>query len=99
MSDEEPGYYRGEGWYKKSIIIPTSWKEKEVYLYFEGVGQVAEVTLYKKQPMKKSDRHEDLIDDVNSGNYLVAAINHQISIDGHTCYIELIKDSMKKKVD
>ena len=63
------------------------------------VGQVAEVTLYKKQPMKKSDRHEDLIDDVNSGNYLVAAINHQISIDGHTCYIELIKDSMKKKVD
>ena len=62
------------------------------------VGQVAEVTLYKKQPMKKTDRHEDLIDDVNSGNYLVAAINHQISIDGHTCYIELIKDSMKKKV-
>ena len=62
------------------------------------VGQVAEVTLYKKQPMTKKDRNEDLIDDVNSGNYLVAAINHQISADGHTCYIELIKDSMKKKV-
>jgi hypothetical protein len=60
------------------------------------VGQVAEVTLYKKQPMKKSDRNEDLIDTVNSGKYLVAAINHQISTDGHTCYIELIKDSMKK---
>ena len=62
------------------------------------VGQVAELTLYKKQPMKKSDRNEDLIDDVNSGNYLVSAINHQISVDGHTCFIELIKDSMKKKV-
>ncbi len=62
------------------------------------VGQVAELTLYKKQPMKKSDRHEDLIDDVNSGRYLVAAINHQIGADGHTCFIELIKDSMKKKV-
>lgn len=62
------------------------------------VGQIADLTLYKKQPMKKSDRHEDLIDDVNSGRYLVAAINHQISVDGHTCYIELIKDSMKKKV-
>ena len=62
------------------------------------VGQIAELTLYKKQPMKKSDRHEDLIDDVNSGRYLVAAINHQISVDGHTCFIELIKDSMKKKV-
>jgi hypothetical protein len=62
------------------------------------VGQVAELTLYKKQPMKKSDRNEDLIDDVNSGKYLVSAINHQMSADGHTCYIELIKDSMKKKV-
>jgi len=48
VNDEEPGYYRGEGWYKKSIIIPTSWKEKEVYLYFEGVGQVAEVYLNGK---------------------------------------------------
>jgi beta-galactosidase len=48
VSDEEPGYYRGEGWYKKSIMIPTSWKEKEVYLYFEGVGQVAEVYLNGK---------------------------------------------------
>jgi hypothetical protein len=62
------------------------------------VGQVAEVTLYKKQPMKKNDRTEDLIDTVNSGKYLVSAINHQISTDGHTCYIELIKDSMKKVV-
>lgn len=62
------------------------------------VGQVAELTLYKKQPMKKGDRNEDLIDTVNSGNYLVSAINHQISVDGHTCFIELIKDSMKKKV-
>ncbi len=62
------------------------------------VGQIAEVTLYKKQPMQKKDRNEDLIDTVNSGKYLVSAINHQISVDGHTCYIELIKDSMKKKV-
>lgn len=62
------------------------------------VGQVADVTLYKKQPMKKRDRNEDLIDTVNSGKYLVSAINHQISTDGHTCYIELIKDSMKKVV-
>ena len=43
VNDEDPGYYRGEGWYKKTIQIPISWKEKEVYLYFEGVGQVAEV--------------------------------------------------------
>jgi hypothetical protein len=62
------------------------------------VGQVVELTLYKKRPMQKKDRTEDLVDDVNSGKYLIAAINHQISVDGHSCYIELIKDSMKKKV-
>lgn len=43
VNDEEPGYYRGEGWYKKTIYIPANWQEKEVYLFFEGVGQVADV--------------------------------------------------------
>jgi beta-galactosidase len=41
--DDEPGYYRGVGWYKKTIYVPASWQEKEVYVFFEGVGQVAEV--------------------------------------------------------
>lgn len=43
VSDEEPGYYRGEAWYKKTVYIPISWKEKDIYLYFEGVGQIAEI--------------------------------------------------------
>lgn len=41
--DDEPGYYRGDGWYKKTLYIPAGWKNKEVYLYFEGAGQSAEV--------------------------------------------------------
>ena len=48
VNDEVPGYYRGEGWYKKTIYIPVSWKEKDIYLYFEGIGQVAEVYLNGK---------------------------------------------------
>ena len=43
VNDEEPGYYRGEGWYKKTIYVPSNWKGKDVYLFFEGVGQVADV--------------------------------------------------------
>lgn len=43
VNDEEAGYYRGEGWYKKTIYVPSNWKEKDVYLFFEGVGQVAEI--------------------------------------------------------
>jgi beta-galactosidase len=41
--DDEPGYYRGTGWYKKTIYIPAGWKNKDVYIYFEGASQVADV--------------------------------------------------------
>ncbi|MDB5231288.1 MAG: beta-galactosidase [Chitinophagaceae bacterium] len=43
VMDEVPGYYRGDGWYRKTIYIPAGYKEKEVYLFFEGAGQVTEV--------------------------------------------------------
>jgi len=40
---DSPSYYRGIGWYKKTIYVPQSWQGKSVYLYFEGVNQVSEV--------------------------------------------------------
>lgn len=43
VNDDEPGYYRGIGWYKKQLYIPSSWKNKEVYIFFEGASQVTEV--------------------------------------------------------
>jgi beta-galactosidase len=47
--DDEPGYYRGEAWYKRALYIPPSWKDKEVFLHFEGVAQVAEVYVNGKK--------------------------------------------------
>lgn len=41
--DEKEGYYRGSGWYKKTIRIPTAYKDKQIFLFFEGVAMVAEV--------------------------------------------------------
>lgn len=41
--DDEPGYYRGKTWYKKSIFIPGSWYDKVIYLHFEGANQVATI--------------------------------------------------------
>lgn len=41
--DDTPGYYRGIGWYKKTLYIPSDWKNKSVYLHFEGANQVTEV--------------------------------------------------------
>ena len=41
--DDEKGYYRGMAWYTKNLYIPANWKEKEVFLHFEGSSQVTEV--------------------------------------------------------
>jgi len=41
--NQDTGYYRGIGWYKKTIYAPASWQTKSIYLYFEGANQVAEV--------------------------------------------------------
>jgi beta-galactosidase len=43
VMDDEPGYYRGAGFYKKNIFVPASWQAKDVYLHFEGSAQVTEV--------------------------------------------------------
>src|SRR5690349_18275087 len=48
VMDDEPGYYRGDGWYKKTMHVPAGWKEKDVYLFFEGAAQVAEIFLNGK---------------------------------------------------
>ncbi|MBD0724739.1 hypothetical protein B6A10_06065 [Flavobacterium sp. L1I52] len=50
--DEEEGYYRGSGWYSKTIKIPTAYKDKQVFLFFEGVGMVAEVYVNKQLASK-----------------------------------------------
>jgi beta-galactosidase len=43
VTDDEPGYYRGPGWYKKIFYVPASWQGKSLYLYFQGANQVADV--------------------------------------------------------
>ncbi len=43
VMDDEPGYYRGNGWYKKKLTINNAWKSKKVYLFFEGANQETEV--------------------------------------------------------
>jgi beta-galactosidase len=41
--DDEPGYYRGVGWYRKTLYVPADWQRRRVYLHFEGANQEAEV--------------------------------------------------------
>ncbi len=41
--DDTPGYYRGVGWYKKTLFVPADWQRRRVYLHFEAANQEAEV--------------------------------------------------------
>jgi beta-galactosidase len=49
VMDDEPGYYRGTAWYKKSLPVNAAWKTKNVFLFFEGANQVTEVYINGKK--------------------------------------------------
>jgi len=48
-SDEVSGFYQGTGWYAKTINIPSAWKNKKVYLHFEGANQETDVFLNQQK--------------------------------------------------
>jgi len=49
VMDDQWGYYRGEGCYKKTLFVNPDWKNKSVYLYFEGANQTTEVFINGKK--------------------------------------------------
>ena len=61
------------------------------------VGQVVEVKLNRIEPMAKNESDTD--DQMFSGRYLIAAINHYVDRERHECSIELIKESSLMNMD
>ena len=47
--DDEPGYYRGIGWYKKIVTIRADVKDKDISIYFEGANQETEIFVNGKK--------------------------------------------------
>lgn len=45
VSDTEPGYWRGIGWYRKHFTLDEGFSRKRVFLEFEGVNSVSEFWL------------------------------------------------------
>jgi beta-galactosidase len=43
VNDDKPGYYRGPAWYRKRLVLPSSARNKPVYLRFEGANQLTTV--------------------------------------------------------
>jgi hypothetical protein len=55
------------------------------------VGQVVEVQLNRIEPFSKKETDTD--DQMFSGRYIIAAINHYVDRERHECNLELIKES------
>jgi beta-galactosidase len=47
--DDIPGYYRGVGVYKRKLFVDKKLQGKQLYLFFEGVNQVAEIYINGKK--------------------------------------------------
>ena len=43
VMDDESGYYRGIGWYRRAVNIPIEYSGKQITLYFEGANQEVEL--------------------------------------------------------
>ena len=57
-----------------------------------NIGQVVTIMIPKDQQITKDENPYDML---ISGNYLIVAVNHSVSVTGkrHECIIELVKDS------
>lgn len=58
------------------------------------VGQVVKLNITPPKPTHAKDTPDDTVDNMYSGNYLIAAINHYIDKEKHECHMELIKDTI-----
>lgn len=47
-ADDEPGYYRGIGWYRKLLYIDSTVKDKVTSLFFDGANQITELYVNEK---------------------------------------------------
>ena len=46
--DDTPGYRRGASWYRKELKLNSNLQNKRIFLYFEGVNQVADLFVNEK---------------------------------------------------
>jgi hypothetical protein len=63
------------------------------------VGQKVYLKLNKFNPIEGSDTEKDTTDNMFTGNYLIAAINHFIDREKHECHMQLIKDTFIVDLD
>lgn len=103
-----PKYYGNFNGYTDVTNTKTFQRRLSLMKQFEGnkieivvpgrtdytVGKKVYVKLFKNTPLSSKENVQDNIDEMLSGNYLIAAINHYITRERHECNMELVKDSL-----
>lgn len=83
--DDEPGYRRGAGWYRRRLELAPNLTEKRLFLYFEGANQVAEVFVNGRSVGKHSGGYTafsfELTDAIRIGKPNVIAVRVDNSLD------------------
>ena len=71
-----PEFYVGYGWYRKHLTIPREWKQKRIFVEFDGVFQVAEIFVNGRFIGSHQGGYTgfsfDITESVNSGDNLLA---------------------------
>jgi beta-galactosidase len=76
VMDDTPGYYRGAGWYKKTLKVDPSWIGKRVFLHFEGANQETDIFINGKMAKKHLGGYTGFLVSLNGLlNYKSDAIN------------------------
>lgn len=85
--DEKYGYYRGNTWYVKEINVDSTYRNKQLFLYFEGANQVSELFVNGQQVGKHIGGYGSFCFDItpfintNSKNTLAVRVDNSFQQD------------------
>ena len=88
VMDDVPGYYRGTGLYKKKLKIDKTLAGKQLFLFFQGANQVAEVFINGKKAGDHTGGY--------SGFYI--PITHLVNFSGENELLVKVDNSFNKNI-
>lgn len=83
--DDEPLYRRGASWYRRELRIPAALKGKRIFLFFEGVNQVADLYVNGKHIGRHTGGYTaftfDITDYLSSSNIVALRVDNSFNVD------------------
>ncbi|MEP6260221.1 MAG: glycoside hydrolase family 2 TIM barrel-domain containing protein [Gillisia sp.] len=74
-------YYRGKGTYSKTLYVPEEWKDKRVFLKFEGSNQITTVFVNRKKIGEHRGGYTGFVFDISNALNLGQANEIKIEVD------------------